>query len=125
MPNELAPPPEYAHLRWHFLIGDGLENWPDEAVAWGWISATRRWICPGMSRRLSPGEMRHWVYVAPAAPLTSDDATVERIARAIFGAEFPVIDQSEEEFQRRKYVFTVLARAVLAELMKGPNDAND
>ena len=109
----LRPPKEYEHLRWHFLrIGN--------------YHVVRRWLPDGVwldDETIPHARADGWVYVAPAVPLAVDDATMERMCDAWY-ADLSVMpwDQVPEGVKN-----TVRAgmRAVLAELMKGPNDEND
>lgn len=76
MADELRPPAQWAHLRWHFVKNsDGIEKvleWSEEH----W-NIKDRWFRP------QDMTARGWTYHGAAVAVTGDDAQVERVARAM------------------------------------------
>ncbi len=93
MPDDpaLKPPPEHAHLRWHWLRGNNhLE--PVE-----WLTLVGRWHLGGVSKSCAPEEMTAWRYHGPCDPAATvidpnDPELVECVARALASDVFDIGD---------------------------------
>lgn len=78
MPDDLRPPPESAHLRWHWIAT------PSGDEPWGWLGV---WWPPGSGLSASRDQMLHCRYLRPCDPAAltinpEDAGQVERVARA-------------------------------------------
>ena len=114
MPDELKPPPEYAHLRWHWL-----KPRDDQPEPWSWHNEDGVEYWQKDNCRILPSQMAEYGtrYIAPAVPITADDATVERMCVA--RSHSLNIKDWDGVPELVKNIVRDEMRAVLAELMKG------
>ena len=121
-PAELRPPPEYAHLRWHWICSERKYY-----EVWEWYERGK-WAVPGLLALQLPSWAIGWSYHAPCVPLIADDATVERVARAICVSQKRDPDASlwlnaaGVKSGRRWHANIDAARAVIDALQKGASD---
>lgn len=111
MPDtELRPPPEYAHMKWHWIKTNGASEC-DAFVMMGWDVERHLTSWPtSWPSSLSEG----WSYYSPAVPFALDDTTVGLVRSAI--ADNPV--SPELSFPDRVKRRTEQARAVIEALLK-------
>jgi hypothetical protein len=84
MTTELRPPPEYAHLEYHWLK---FKLAPEHHAVWHWNARTEQWLGAAWDNHQPPSYVgRSLTYHSPCIPLVADDATVERVAGAIAGS---------------------------------------
>lgn len=109
----LRPPPEFAHLRWHFVATDRYpEGQPLRWVYGYWADGPLIAIPPEEASTLG------WRYIAPAVPLPeADDAMVEAVARAMITH----LDQRAED-GRCGQMMNEMARAAIAAMRERMTD---
>jgi hypothetical protein len=103
MTEELRPPPEYAHLEYHWVKRH------INGCLWiaTWLPKTMEWIHVGIQNPVSPAQAGYYfTYHAPCILLVADDATVARIARIIP----ELLEFSDDENDMATCIITELLR---------------
>jgi hypothetical protein len=114
--NELKPPLEHAHLRWHWLRRDGEDR------PWEWVNSY--WSDGHEGSRIWPGMPGGWTYSHPCDPAAiivdaGNEAMLRAITDAVHDAAFPIEESGSRDIlglgdaAREK-----IARSVLTALAK-------